>query len=490
MAGATRDERPVVIAAREKNAMRLVAVDRKAHGLGLQPGLALADARARIPAICVRQHAPEVDRAFLEQIAQWCERYTPIVAEEHPDGLVLEISGSAHLFGGEARLRDDLDARFARAGITVRTALASTVDCARALARFRPGGIVAPGAEAEAVRPLPVAALEAGAEKTTALVRAGLMTIGHLASQPRKPLAARFGTAFVTRLEGLLGRTDRPLSPRRPVPDFASETRFADPIGLGEDVELALDILAHDLCRQLAKAGRGGRVFEAVFFRADGTQRRLRALSGRPLRKPQPLKKLFLTRLDALADPLDPGFGFDMIRLCALIREEAGAEQTSFEGEAADAQAVADLVDRLTARFGSGAVERFVAQESHLPERAVKRLAAVSAKSASAAWETPSPAEPPLRPLMLFTPPQPVETVAEVPDGPPRRFRWRRVQHDIVHAEGPERIAPEWWRDEAALTRDYYRVEDREGRRFWLFREGIYGRETQHAGWFIHGVFA
>jgi protein ImuB len=492
--GEEPDERPTVVAARDGGAMRIAAVDPRGLRLGLSPGLALADARARIPDIAVAEQDEAADRFMLSAIADWCDRYSPVVAEEGPDALILEIAGSTHLFGGEVPLLGDLCTRLRASGFDARAAVAGTPDCARALSRYGTGGVVAPGGEMEATGDLPVSALEFGLETTVALRRAGLATIAELARRPRKPIAARFGSALVVRLAGILGEIERPITPRRPLPDFSAEQRFPDPIGLSQDIHASLDILAHRICGELERQGRGGRVFEAAFFRADGTVRRVAALSGRPLRDPAALLRLFEERLDSLADPLDPGFGFDMIRLAALAGQKADPVQRHLERDVAESRAFDDLVDRLTARFGPGAVERFLPRDSHLPERAARRLPALceidaSGRPEAPSWPAPMPGEPPLRPLFLFTPPQPVETVAEVPDGPPFRFRWRRVLHEVAHAEGPERIAPEWWRGGGALTRDYYRVEDRDGRRFWIFREGIYGRETTSPAWYVHGLF-
>ncbi|MCO6392337.1 DNA polymerase Y family protein [Aliihoeflea aestuarii] len=480
----------MVVAALEAGAMRLVAADPKALSLGLRPRLGLADARARVPAIEVHEHEPEVDLALLRHIADWCDRYTPVVAEEMSDTLILEIAGSVHLFGSEARLCEDIERRLAGFGFTARTAIAGTSLCARAVARFDGGGIIRAGKERESVSALPVAALEMEEETTLALRRAGLMTVGDVAARPIKPLAARFGGEFVRRLAGVIGEVDPPLHPRRPLPLLSSEQRFADPIGLEEDIATAFDGLSHDLCTALEQQGQGGRAFEATFFRADGATRRIEALVGRPLRDPAALKKLFMTRLDALADPVDPGFGFDMIRLCVLAGDKADGEQIRFERDAMEEGAVTDLVDRLTARFGLSAVERFLPVDSHVPERAARRVSAITDAKERGKWQAGHAGEPPLRPILIFTPPQPVETIAEVPEGPPYRFRWRHVLHEITHAEGPERVSPEWWKSEKEpKTRDYYRVEDRQGHRYWLYREGLYAREAGDVRWFLQGLF-
>jgi len=480
----------MVVAALQANAMHLVAADPKALALGLRPGLGLADARARVPVMEVHEHEPDADLRLLHHVADWCDRYTPVIAEETSDTLILEIAGSVHLLGSEARLCRDIELRLSKMGLTAKTAIAGTSPCARAIARFDGGGIVETGKERERVSALPVAALEMEEETIVALRRAGLMTVEDVAARPIKPLAARFGGEFVRRLKGVIGEIDPPLHPRRPLPLFISEQRFADPIGLEEDIAAAFDFLARGLCLVLEREGQGGRAFEATFFRADGATRRIEALVGRPLRDPEALKKLFMTRLDALADPVDPGFGFDMIRLCVLAAESLDGTQIRFERDAVKEGAVADLVDRLSARFGAGAVERFLPVDSHVPERAAKRAPMIGDRASAGQWRPSPSGEPPLRPILIFTPPQPVETIAEVPEGPPYRFRWRRGLHEITNVEGPERVSPEWWKcEKEPKTRDYYRVEDRQGHRYWLYREGLYTREPGDVRWFIQGLF-
>ncbi len=248
--------------------------------------------------------------------------------------------------------------------------------------------------------------------------------------------------------------------------------------------------LAERVAQLLEDRGEGARVLEAFFFRADGAVHRLGIETGRPIRDPRIVERLFREKLDALADPLDPGFGFDLIRLTVPRAEKTNPEAVSLDASVKDDEDVAFLVDRLAARFGSQRIVAFQPNDTHIPEAASVAVPAQSAPAATCAWETMRLAdEAPRRPLRLFAKPEPIEAVAEIPDGPPLRFRWRRVLHDVVLAEGPERIAMEWWKREAP-TRDYFRVEDREGRRFWLYRVGIYGRETAHSDWFVHGVFA
>lgn len=481
------DNAPLVVVGRRENALRIVASGPDARALGLVPGLAFADARARVPHMRVEKEDQAGDRTLIENLILWCDRYTPVLAEDAPDGLMLEISGSAHLFGGESALIDDLVFRLGQMGFTAFVAIAGTTHAARALGRFGVSGtIMASGEESEAVANLSIEALETDERVCRALRRAGLKTIADLAARPRKPLAARFGEELTLKLAQILGEIDRPIIPHRLPPVFSAECRFADPVGLMGDIERALSGLAGEVCAALAREDRGGRAFEITFFRADGAVRRIEVLSGQPLRTPGTLMRLITMRLDALPDPLDPGFGFDMIRIAVTDDDAASATQPSLDGDKGDERSVLDLIDRLAARFGADAVKKFAAKGSHLPERAA--IAVPAFQPQAGAW--PTAATKPPRPLILLSPAEPIEAVAEVPDGPPRRFRWRGVFYDTVHVEGPERVAPEWWRAARdILTRDYFRVEDGAGHRFWLFRYGLYEREQGPVRWFIHGLF-
>lgn len=498
--GARSGRRPLVVLTRAKNALRIAHADQAALGLGLHPGLTLADARARVADVATVDEDPAADQAALERIADWCIRYTPLVGLDGTDGVMLDITGCAHLFGGEAVLRDDVARRLQAMGFTSFSAIAGTPDAARALARFARGGILAPGREATALRPLPVAALGIAPDLVLALSRAGLKTIADLEDRPRNPLVARFGKDVAERLARVLGEMDHPISPRRPVPAFMAERRFAEPVVRAEDISATLNGLAEELGALLERDGAGGRGFEASFFRADGDVRHIAVSAGRPLRDAGAITRLFAERLASLADPIDAGFGFDVIRLAACATEQADAAQIGFDGRTREDEAVAALIDRLSARFGESHVLRFVPQDSHIPERRVRLLPAIApaeAALAGAALAERSGAREPQLPLRLFDPPEPVETMAEVPDGPPKQFRWRRILHEVVAAEGPARIAPEWWRREGdtdeegkSLTRDYFRIEDQEGHRFWLYREGLYERETGRPRWYLHGIFA
>jgi protein ImuB len=497
---------PHVIFASQKGALRLTAVNAPAARLGLHPGLTLADARSRLPDLLASEADDAADAALVEALADWCTRFTPLVSVDGADGLLLDVTGAAHLFGGEAGLLAAQRRAFARHCLTIRPAFGSTPSMARALARFGSEGVHDEAQEAMALSSLSVHALDMPSETTKLLLRLGLKTIGMLEAQPRAPLAARFGARLLDRLDAVLGRTEEPFASRRPMPACMAERAFAEPVTQEAMILSVIRRLAQDLAQVLEQRGEGGRRFETHVFRADGAARFLAVETGRPVRDPALVERLFRERLATLADPLDPGFGFDLVRLAVtgVERWERPAENLAghADGEGVVQAALETLTDHLSTRLGGHRVSRVLPCDTHIPERAVEHLPAQQTEASAEVWPLQRAAgEPPARPLRLFEPPELIEALAEVPDGPPARFRWRRVLHDVAHAEGPERIAPEWWRESGnsfaresfvreLLTRDYFRVEDREGHRYWLFREGIYGHEPREPRWFLHGLFA
>jgi protein ImuB len=487
-----RDEAPIVFAESVGGAIRLAALDRGAVAAGLSVGLTLADARARVPEIEVFPHDPAADADWLERLAEGARRYSPAVALDPPYGLVIDSAGVDHLFGGERGLAEDIETRMARRGITVRLAYGDTPEAARALARH--AGAPAPD-EMGAIRRLSVAALDLDEEATAALIAAGLKLVGDVLARPMATIAARFGREAATALRRLTGEEESPLTPRVVAAPIAVERRFAEPVARTEHMLGVLEELAGEAARALEERHEGGRRWDARLFRADGEVQDLRVETGQPTRDPAMLLRLFRERIEALADPLDPGFGYDLIRLDVGLAEKMDAVQLRLEGGEGRAHqaeaAVAALIDQLGTRLGRERVRRIHPRDSHMPEQAELLLPATEAPP-RAEWTRPEAGEPPMRPIHLFDPPQPIESLAaETPDGPPARFRWRRKLHDVARAEGPERIAGEWWRraDMAPPTRDYYRVEDVRGRRFWIFRHGLYS-ETERPRWYVHGLFA
>ena len=481
---------PLVVAGRAGNALHVQALDVRAHRLGLYKGQPLANARAMVQALTIIPADDKEDLKLLEQIAEWCDRFTPYVAADPPDGLILDITGAAHLFGGEAAMLTHVTQKIEAQGFTVQAAMAGTAAAARALAKFAPGHIAAPGAQAEVLARLPVAALGVEDKIIAALRRAGLKSIGQVAERQRDELAARFGKAFVTALEILLGRHDQPVSPRRPLPDLMAEQRFAEPIVAEDVIAASLLSLAQSLSDVLEKRGLGLRRLGASFFRADGQVRRLDLKLGEASRDAARVMRLLQEKLNALADPLDAGFGFDVIRLEAMLTERTEAVITSFDSNENAKREIQYLADRLSVRHGESRVLRFVPQDTHIPEAQSAAIPAQDRDFGEDAWPPRrGKGDPPLRPLRLFEKPEEISAIAGILDDPPRRFRWRRARFEVAHVEGPERIAMEWWRHEKP-TRDYFRVETQEGQRFWLYRDRLHDNSGLAPRWYLHGIFA
>ncbi len=507
-------EAPLVIAGRASNALYIHALNRSAQRLGLHPGQPLANARAMIEGLAVVPADEKADLELLETIADWCDRFTPLVAGDPPDGLLLDITGVAHLFGGEAMMLNYVREKIAAQGFAVQAAIAGTSLAARALARYANGTIALPGAEAMSLAPLPIAALDCGEEKLRALKRAGLKTIAQVADRGRAELAARLGADFLTRLHVMLGAEEKPLTPRRPLPDLSAAQRFAEPVVTQEVIAKSLHALATALSEILERQGQGLRLLEAIFFRADGKVERITVRTGAPLRDPAVMLRLLNQRLEALADPLDPGFGFDLIRLEARLAEETHPAEASFDTDENARWQIAFLADRLSARFGEHRMQRFVPQDTHIPEAQSVAIPAQDRDFEGNWTRKRRENDPPLRPLRMLEKPEEIKDGLPVaPDGPPKFFHWRSCKYDVVRAEGPERIALEWWKEDLRRrliphreqkrrirlgvapkllppSRDYFRVETHQGLRFWLYRDGQYQHNGLAPRWYMHGVFA
>lgn len=486
---------PLVVTGKRGNAELIVAVNEAAERLGLRAGLILAQARAMHTTLEAIAEDAEADTRLLEKIVDWCLRYTPLVAVDALDGLLLDITGCAHLYGGEQALVADLGKRIAQAGFAYNIAIAGTIGAAHAAAHFgKPSGYRC-GEERALLAPLPLAALRLPAEITAALARVGLKRIGDIVDLPRSPLTARFGDDLIRQLDRALGAEHEPLNPRLPVAPYVAEQHFAEPIARDDDVLAIVTRLAGRLQVALERRGDGARRLELILFRTDGEVRRIAVGCSRPLRDPAQIRALFVGRLVALADEFDPGFGFDMARLSVLVAEPSPPEQIGIGGSE-DTADMDRLVDRLSARLGARRVRRLIAQDSHIPEAAAAAVPA-QATGTDDGWPAyrhyAAATELAPRPLRLLAQAELIEALAEVPDGPPLRFRWRRALHEVIAAEGPERIEGAWWSEHGGPARDYFRVEDRSGLRFWLFRAGLYRDLAQGARaptWFLHGTFA
>ena len=481
---------------------RIAALNEAAEAAGLAHGEPLADARAKAGFLQVRTVDMAADDAALRRLALWATRYTPTASpwdeENGADGFFLEVEGSAHLFGGEESLVADLSARLKNFGLPARLAIAATPGAAWALARFdaAPHSILPLGQEAEALAPLPVEALRLAPDTCAALRRLGFKSVGALLDKPRAPFAARFSAKLLRRLDQALGRIDEPLVPVVMPPVYHSLRYLIEPIITQEAVVALASRLMQTLAHVLVRDGVGARALKLSLYRVDGEVKTLHIGLTLPTRSPAHVTRLIELKLDAAAATDDAGFGFETIGLAITRAEPMPARQAELPSAAGDAdrtEQCAALVDALRQRLGFQRVRRFAAVASHLPERAEVLLPVETFQPASRS-DPPLSAEDETqsRPLLLLPHAEPAEDVtALVPDGPPRRFSWRGVTHEVKGAQGPERIADEWWRDPAPKpTRDYYLVEDTDGHRFWLYREGLYGRETREAHWFVHGLFA
>ncbi len=483
--------RPLALVASSAGALRLAAVNRAASAQGLTPGMALAQSRAMLPALTTLPHDPAADANLLDDIADWCDRYTPLVGRDPPDGLFLDIAGAAHLLGGERTLMEELVTRLSQQGFHVRAAIAPTPGAAWALARCNPGSIVEEANIRAVLATLPVASLRLPTETVALLKRVGLRSIGDLMDRPRAPIAARLGAHVLRRLDQAFGLEDEPISPRQPIPPASVERRLAEPILTSDALAALARSLAGELCLILEDRGQGARALQLSVFRVDGIVRRIATGVSQACRDPKTLHSLLALRLDALADPLDPGFGFDMLRLAATEVAGRTPETIAFAAEPDMTASAARLADQLTARFGQDRVLALRAADTHIPERASHLTPAHRVLGEARPPRTVHlPAQ--ARPIRLFASPEQIAVTAEVPDGPPLRITWRRVLLRVATAEGPERIAPEWWVSPGynARTRDYWRIEDEYGRRLWVFREGFYDGTGPPPRWFVHGVFA
>jgi protein ImuB len=487
---------PLVTVAKVKNALVISGLDRKASAVGLEVGQPLANARAMLPEVKAMTANESGDHALLNRIADWCERFTPFVALDPPRALLLDVTGCTHLFGGERALLDRVLASLRKQGFAVRGALAGTAMAARACSRYRDGIVVPSGSEDKATAPLPIGALYLDEVTTHAFRRAALKTIGQVADRGRAELTTRFGASMVFTLEHALGKTEKPVSPRSPLPNYSAERHFAEPVVTEAVIQETLTSLAATFCEALEQRGEGARRLEAAFFRADGAVNRITIGIGSPTRDAKIVARLFREKLDALADPLDPGFGFDLIRLSASRTERCEAQAADFSADLNEEREIRFLVDRLSVRFGSHRVLAFHPNDTHIPEAAGLALPAQEVRGSEAVWtKIRRPKDAPRRPLRMFAKPEPVSFLKEVSHPTSLRLRWRQMTQAIVHMEGPERIAMEWWRHQSPQpTRDYFRVETKDGRRFCAYREGVSERDWNLSQpmprWFIHGAFA
>lgn len=481
------DDRATALSVEDAHGPVIHAVNRAAQLAGVGVGARVADMRALCPTLKAEFADPEGDRAALHRLAHWARRWCPwTVADDWAPagaaggghGLILDTTGADHLWGGEAAMLAEMEAHLSALGLSTRLALAPTWGAAWALARFGPVRAICADTSA-----LPVAALRLDGETVLLLNRLGLRTIGHLSALPRLSLARRFPRAApaqnpLIRLDQMTGHLPQPVSPPEAPQIFRADARLAEPI---LDPGPHLPGLCVALCDQLASAHQGARRLCLTVYRTDGEVSRIDAACALPSRDAAHLAFLFRDRLERIAT----GFGFDLISLEAPATEALGTRQTDLAGDTDTGLELSHLADRLTTRFGRNALTQLQPVASHIPERAEIRAAPLAAASAIA----PGQAE---RPQRLLDHPEEVRVLYAVPEGPPAQFQWRRLAYRVARYQGPERIAPEWWQDKPGTRlRDYFKVEDEAGHRFWLYREGLRGDgRGGPPRWFLHGVFA
>jgi protein ImuB len=488
-----QEVRPLALVEAVGSRRQVAAADFRALDCGVAPGMGVADAQAIVPDLRVENADRAGDLAALHRLAEWATRFSPLVAPDSPDGLMLDITGCAHLWGGEDKLLADVLRRLRGNGFAASGAIAGTIGAAWAAARFgdgKTGTIIPAGAVSGALAGLPVQALRIDAATADGLGRLGLRRIGDLYPMKRSGLAQRFGTALLTRLDQALGCAGETLSPLAPAPDHRVTVTFAEPIATPESIRRVAEILVERLARELTEHQRGARGLKLFAYRIDGAVSTIAIGTARASAEARHLFHLIAEKLEGI----DSGPGIECMSLAATRTEILAALQSGLidtDEAAISAADLAPLMDRLANRLGADRLARPKPEESHVPERAIKLMPPL----AEAKKKSPWPNLPP-RPTRLLPNPEPIEVTALVPDEPPVMFRWRRINHRVTWAEGPERIAPEWWRptgsdaNESRETRDYYRVQDEAGGRYWVYRAGLYQNGKTLPRWFLHGVFA
>lgn len=487
---------PFALTEAGRHGLRVVAANAAARELGVEPGLRFADARARAPGLVAEPVDRAADSRALKALALWMERWSPSLALAEDDSLLIDTSGAAHLFGGEAEMLADMAQRLEQGGLSCRLGLAPTPGAAWALAHEGASrACLDETGLRDGLARLPISGLRLSEETLVLLRRFGLTRIGQLYDIDRRALARRFHSraaaeAVLVRLDQALGGRQEPVDPIRPKPDHCVRLPCVEALLHLDGVKAGLERLAPELCARLQEHGEGARRFRLAAFRCDQSVVQLVVAAARPVNDPAHILRLFRDRLERI----DPGFGIEILELEAagtgIIRPVPRGFGGDFKGDETDLEALSLLADRITARIGDRVVKILRPVASHWPERSE---VVENYEGRLPVWDQPAPAGQAERPIRLFERPESLQVIAEIPHGPPMRFVWRRQVHQVRFAAGPERLSPEWWRpvQGPARARDYYRVEDGEGRRFWVFREGLYGDgRGGPPAWFIHGLFA
>lgn len=486
-------ERPLILSVDAAGGPRIAALNAVAETFGLSIGDLVADARAKVGMLQVHPADAAADQAALQRLALWAMRYAPTVSpweeENGADGFFLDVTGAIHFFGSEERLLEDIERRLCRFGLPAQVAMAGTAGAAWALSRFHPSPVVAirSGSEMEHLAAMPVEALRLLPNVCALLRKLGIKRIGSLIDKPRASLAARFPSELLERLDQMFGQLPEPLAAMAPPSVHQAQRQLSEPITTQEAIVAVATDLMEELASNLIRAGMGAKGLRLTLYRIDGEVTSVDLDLSIPTRDPLRVARLFSLKLERLVDAIDAGFGFETVSLAVTVAQRMQARQTDLVSisDSDEAEQCTDLIDTLKQRLGPRRVLQLKPVASHLPENA--EGACVPLRS-SLAWPAADHAR--LRPILLSRP-EPTEVVAIVPEGLPKRFRWRGRIHNVIHAQGPERIACEWWKYRASrTTRDYYLVETGGNHRLWLVRDGLYERETGSPRWFVHGHFA
>jgi protein ImuB len=479
------DDVPVVLSRDGTHGAVVQCMNPTAQNLGITVGTRIVDAQAIHPNLHIEPADLNGDDALLQRLIHWARRWCPWTAQDGPDGLFLDITGATHLFGGEARMLCDIVQRFAMQGLTAKVARAPTRGAAQAFARYAPQHTICDAESLVAqLAALPVQALRIDVDTNRLLTRLGLKTIGALAAVPRVALMRRFANMVPDRnplilLDRAQGNTPDPLNAPPDHVRFMARSRLPEPV---IDPIPHLKNLVEDLCIKLAKSEQGARQLLLTIYRIDSECKSISLTFAKASRDPAHILRLF----DGKLDNIDPGFGFDLLTLEASRVEPVLFIQDNLDGTSNAQADVVGLLDRLSARLGQDKITWPTWTETHKPERIEGRTLALHSAPSNA------PVLIHERPIRMLKPAEEVRVIYAVPEGPPSQFRWRRVIYKTVRHAGPERIAPEWWLDRPGTRlRDYYKVEVQDGRRFWLYREGLlHDGRGDDPRWFLHGFFA
>jgi protein ImuB len=462
----------------------VIAADKAAQRAGVRRGMPATKAQVLVPSLLVEKADPAGDANALDRLAFWALRYSPVAAADPPDGIVIDIDGASHLFGGEQVLVADVASRLGAAGFDARLAVADCLGAAHAVARhgWDPISVVERGRCRGAVHTLPLTCLRLESETVAALFALGFETVGALVAQPRAPLVLRFGRELGRRLDQIVGLVAEPIEPVRPDDVVEVRQSFAEPIGSAETIKKYIAKLVGRLGLELEGRGLGARRLDLLCHRVDAHFEAVRVGTAMPVRDTKRLARLLNDKVEAI----DPGYGIEIMTLAATLAEplEAKQQRSSLIDDALPD--VSDLVDVLSNRIGADRLYRMEPVASDVPERSVKRVPA-SAPDNQETWPAKWP-----RPARLLAKPEAIDTVALLPDHPPASFTWRGIRRRVRRADGPERVFGEWWKRDAELAavRDYFRVEDEAGERYWIYRAGD-GKDasTGSQRWFLHGIF-